>query len=318
MSQATSSFDAFAALPAALDPLLSDASRPAPKKPRISSLFPCLLSRSAELEERLANFSFFKTSAFVLEIKPTPPPPEQRTAAEDPPAGLSRLIAWLAGFFAEEKLPDAEELSVGELKIALAIFKRKFRVKDSLTPEKREELLQEIRSVIEVNRAKCGKRTEEKNKFVFKHTVKLLKAGLPSLQARQFSVQEANSLLLKKYALPKDALNHGSLSLQRLRSIFANKKFTEDFLGLLAEPSMDKSAFVRLYQDSVPRKLLKILKKWNKNGDGSDDAPENFERIIEYFQANNQCKLPWTKPEMFSAISCFISSIQESPNDKLN
>lgn len=227
----------------------------------------------------------------------------------------ARLIEWLTVFFAEGRLCFGEELGVEELMVALVIFRRKFKSKDNSIPQTREELAAAIQLLLQTPERKAHKRTEEKNKFIFKHTIKMMKSSFLTSKSQNLTVNEAGKMLLSRYDLPPDTLNHGALSLMKLKQIFANKKFADDFLALIVEPTVEQSMFLRLYQSNIKKKIMKMMKKWGREAGDEKDLKKLNESIASYFLSNGQCKLPWTRNEVVQAIKCLVSSIESVSED---
>lgn len=251
------------------------------------------------------------SSVLVDAVEHQPPKnrPESRAQAiprtEEQSSFTERLSDWLNVYFAEDRLGPDANLSVLELKMCLMILRRKFRIKDAPLSHEREPLSDALATIVRHRDIRSLKRTEEKNKFVFKHTIKMMKARLGGEGASP-KTQDSASELLKRYGLPPTTLQHGSLSISRLREIFKNRQFAADFLAFLREPTVQESAFVQLYRASIKKKLIKTLHKWTAQA-----APGSPDAMINYFLHNQQCKLPWTHAEVVSAIDCFLSTLGE-------
>lgn len=241
------------------------------------------------------------TQTSLDSFAPEVPPPEFGDQFE-------KLVNWLTVYFNENRCSSCEELSLLDVKICLTILRRKFRIKDVTFAEDFESLVEELHKIHASQSAKASKRTEEKNKFIFKHTIKLLKSKI-MLDKRNLSVQEAGAELLSRYGLAGNTFNNGSMSISRLREVFKNKPFAEEFLALLRDPSIEQSVFLQLYQSSIRKKLIKTLKKWGRVSEGRSCEDVTTKSMVEYFLENNQCKLPWTRQEVHSAITCFINTV---------
>lgn len=100
-----------------------------------------------------------------------------------------------------------------------------------------------------------------------------------------------------------DPLNHKTqhrtLSNEYLRLLFTSKKFKQQFMSYITSGKL-----ICDYQESIPNKILKILKRFDKLFDCNN--LNNNDRVLndirKYFRTNKQCKLPWTKNEVLSAI----------------
>lgn len=224
------------------------------------------------------------------------------------------VLTWLETLFVEDRFAPLPELSVLELKFCLKILQRRFRMKGSTLPRDRDELVEQILKIEKANKSIKPKRTEENNKFVFKHTVKLMKSQLMSEEPRTLSTQEAGALLIQRFGLEGNSLNKGALSICRLKDIFQNKPFALEFLKYVRDPSVKKSRLLQLYTASVRRKLTKLLKKWGRlDGQQSNDAGAPGP-ITDFLLSRSQCKLPWSHSELLGAVRCFLHTIGE-PSD---
>lgn len=281
-----------------------------------------LLGKTADFAEASDNWDLLSiNSVFKTPIEKTPPVSTNQGGAPHPPAApplppasaeavrVDRVVDWLTGFFVEERLDCEEDLSERELALGLTILRKKFKIKEETVPEGRAAVSAAIAKVVDSFAKNSSKRTEEKNKFIFKHTLKIMKGSLTAAALRPPTAQEAGKQLVEAYGLSLDTLSHGSLSISRLREVFSNKKFACDFLTLVQEPSNGTSTFIKLYQGSIKKKLAKILRKWGKDAGVKGDSEASW--------ASGQCKLPWTKVEVNTAIKCFLTSIRASSEDTL-
>lgn len=224
---------------------------------------------------------------------------------------FSRLLDWLEAYFVRDQKLSLVDLTPLELKICLMIIRRKLRVRAINLPESTEDLIKELKILFCSNSRQGLKRTEEKNKFIFKHTVVKLKNELMTERNVSLSLKQAGKELTDQYGMPEGLLSNGSMSISRLKTIFRNSNFRQKFLSFTTQPTIEESHFFRIYQSSIRSKLVKIIKKWGSFDDNRFENGLKDSLMADYFLKNNQCKLPWTSSEVKSAIQCLLQTIGE-------
>lgn len=213
--------------------------------------------------------------------------------------------------------PDLQGLSKFELELTVTIIRRKLSQKNgSLTSG---YLSESLLSYFPEQNSKSSKRTEENNKFVLKHTLKLMKKEffkkrqiLSSVDADEqfFQYYFGDTQMLKEGSKSFGrnlGSNCGSLSISQMRKILEVKKFSVDFFNFLKVDNFEKNLLVTSYSKTIPRKLKKLFKKWEKPWVKQRKATRV--NILDYFRNNSQCKLPWTNREVISAVSQALQSI---------
>lgn len=215
------------------------------------------------------------------------------------------VVQVLASWLMDTKTPpNLDDLSDFHLELIATIIKRKFALKEDLpdnaTP--REKVL----SFFGKSLPKSFKRTEENNKFVFKHTIKLMKQSLRKKTGDELAPMELESRFNALYfagangSLARGTGKAGSLSLATLRKAFLDQRFAEDFQRFLTGPSGDEdSPLVNSYIASIPKKLSKLFRKWERVFE--EDSEKAQAQVLNYFRLNAQCKLPWTVEEILTA-----------------
>lgn len=224
---------------------------------------------------------------------------------------FSRLLDWLEAYFVKDEKLSLVDLTPVELKICLMIIRRKMRVRAINLPESTEDLIKELQILFCSNTRQGIKRTEEKNKFIFKHTVVKLKNEIMLERNVSLSLKKAGKELTDHYGMPEGILSNGSMSISRLKTIFRNVNFKQKFLSFTTEPKIEESHFFRMYQSSIRSKLVKIIKKWGSIDESRFESGLKDSIMADYFLKNNQCKLPWTSSEVKSAIQCLLQTIRE-------
>lgn len=211
------------------------------------------------------------------------------------------LASWLMDTKAS---PSLDELSDFHLELIATIIRRKFALKEDLpdnaTPKEK------VLSFFGKSLPKSFKRTEENNKFVFKHTIKLMKQNLRKKTGDELAPVELESRFNELYfagangSLTRGTGKAGSLSLATLRKAFLDQRFAEDFQRFLIGPSGEEdSPLVNSYIASIPKKLSKLFRKWERVFE--EDSEKAQAQVLNYFRLNAQCKLPWTVEEILTA-----------------
>lgn len=218
--------------------------------------------------------------------------------------------------------------------IALIILRRKLNICSGELPDTHAALDHALLALPVLDFLGNSKRIEENNKFVFKHALKLLKRHFSSERGKKTTKQELESSFLKHYFAKGD----GSLSLEPreaslisgalpgskplshtfFSSVFASEKFRRDFEKIVGEPGSDNSPFVKNYLGSIHKKLQKLFRRWQGNIREEGPGPELTAVLLQYFQKNKQCKLPWTMLELKAAVKCFQKTIANLKEPKEN
>ena len=219
------------------------------------------------------------------------------------------LWGWLREF---DREPQTEGLSAFHLELVIAIIKRKFSVKDSTgLGEVPSEYLP---SYLKLGTQKPLKRTEENNKFVFKHTLKLMKQQFRKQLNQPIWTKELEEEFIRYYFSDQREESFiflagkgkaRSLSLSMLRKTFLAQKFTSDFLRFIREPSVENSFLIQAYIASIPKKLTKLFRRWEAALSQDQNRAQN--QVLEYFRTNSQCKLPWTVNEILLAVQSIFT-----------
>ena len=209
--------------------------------------------------------------------------------------------------------------------IALAALRRKLNLKIAHMPETYSAICTALLQLPVSNLGECSKRIEENNKFVFKHTLKLMKHNFNSRSQEAASKNDTEELFLRHYFYKGDecildpsvlaflksmqqsskALSHGFY-----QAVFTSEIFYRDFVEVVTGPSVETSEFTRTYMDSIYRKLLKLFRRWQPLIVDNDIPEDRHAAIFIYFQNNKQCKLPWTLQEICSAIRGFLKLVK--------
>lgn len=175
------------------------------------------------------------------------------------------------------------------------------------------------------------KRVEENTKFIFKHTLKRLKTDFFERQENEDGPAASEEAFYDHYfgaikgELPLEAffdpLNQKqrrpanspkTLSLNYIELVFSSPSFRADFERYIGHPNPEKSEFLSEYSSTVNSKLQKTLYAWEKKFDKAACASEAGKEMIDYFEKNHQCKLPWTKAEVLAAVRVFIELINQT------
>lgn len=227
------------------------------------------------------------------------------------------IASWLRGL---PQPPRPRDTSEFHIELVVTIIRRKLSLK-SMPPTEISFEAQLERHFIE-KRIRSLKRTEENNKFLFKHTLKLMKGDFrrqsstkaSSLAERNqeffnfYFCEEGREETMHELFSPKFNLRNNSLPISTLREIFSFSKFARDFLHYLVEPSLEDCIFATSYDKSIEKKLIKIFKKWENV---SLKNPKSFKpEMLSYFRKSSQCKLPWTTEEVQIAIRSLLSILE--------
>ena len=161
------------------------------------------------------------------------------------------------------------------------------------------------------------KRFEENIKFVFKLAFKKLKSTLLrknriSFYSKKFDSQfynhyfhKAASRLGIRIEEFHDPLNSksGSKTLNNdyLKLVFTSEEFKRDFMDYLT------GGLVEDYQNNLRRKVRQLLVKFDHLFDSLNPSviENGITTIQKYFRTNKQCKLPWMKNEVVTAVQTF-------------
>ena len=159
------------------------------------------------------------------------------------------------------------------------------------------------------------KRLEEDVKFVFKLAFKHLKTEFARYCCDSKSdvdnedafyrfyfgeISDDWKISLSEFYDPLNRKNaHRTLSNEYINRLMTSERFKTHLREYLASESL-----LSEYRNNVPKKIFKILKRFDKLIIMND--VENNKKIIniarQYFRYNRQCKLPWTDKEVKSAM----------------
>lgn len=246
------------------------------------------------------------------------------------------LIGLLTDFF---KGKSSVELSSDfhriDFELALKIMHRKFGIKsaEDRKRESVESIKKELSEMILGFSTKSFKRIEENNKFVFKHTLKWLKQQFKrtheSASDEDFYHHYFDEVIEKNPRLtlanffdplnnkgPRSANAPKTLSFNYIDLVFKSQAFKTDFERYISEPSLEQSEFLKEYIGSVPKKLEKIFYAWEKKFEKSENSLEVEGKMLDYFEKNHQCKLPWTRFEVILAVQTFLEILRESAHSR--
>lgn len=227
------------------------------------------------------------------------------------------IVAFLTEFFSQRPCAIDDTFGVSQLHVVLAILRRKFGAKETSKSESKEAILAELTVYADLTRPFTPKRTEENNKFIFKHAIKLLKKELARDSLSPMSSAELDEAFLhKNFSAPdtdietfKRAKTYSSLSLVTLRAIFKNAHLAAEFTRVLTKPTIEASPLVEAYTGVLHRKVVKIFRRWNKKLSDVHNVPTTVRELTSYFEKSTQCKLPWTVGEIVTAVQCFCDSV---------
>lgn len=244
------------------------------------------------------------------------------------------LISLLISHFLDLPIPTTPELHPFDYELAIRVLRRKLPRNFSETLfSKSFSPSENFYFLAENSRGKSAKRVEENNKFVFKHTLKKLKSDFAksnkytdtSKAEEEFYgfyfgeiVSKNPNCQLSDFYDPLNnrkkrlANSPKTLSLAYLELVFKSKKFREDFEKYVSFPTIEASKLIEEYAAGVRQKLEKIFYAWEKKFEQSISPSDTTKAIMEYFDNNQQCKLPWTKEEIVVAIRVFLELIVES------
>lgn len=271
--------------------------------------------------------SFHDPSSLLLPLWPEKKKRKPREKSSD--AKLKRqffepIVKDLFGFCGDglvERFLKAD--STTHQQIALIILRRKLAVRDVTLPDTRGGLKQAFTNLPLHLLNGSSKRIEENNKFVFKHAIKLMKRLLFASLDKSFSKHSLESEFFNRYfkasseetqkeiELVFRSLQNGSkpLSHSFYLKVFANQEFRKDFIDVVCKPSIENSRFIQFYGESTLSKLVKLFKRFQLKFDKNEITVDLQNEIINYFQNNKQCKLPWTNSEVKSAVECFLRTV---------
>jgi hypothetical protein len=219
---------------------------------------------------------------------------------------------------------SSKNLSNGQMDLLKQILKKKFTnsSKNTFLISNFEGLsnLEEIS-----NFANCivsSKRTEEKNKFVYKHTLKSLKAKFNqenSLPFNRESEETFYKFYFEEHALKRnvqlkafyDPLNSKSESKSKTISnghlilLFSCKKFKNDFFSYL------DSGFKEDYSSSTFKKIEKIILELERKLEESNgfEKEKQIRKYISEFALKKRIKFPWSSKEIDVAMCHFTKQV---------
>ena len=218
---------------------------------------------------------------------------------------------------------DVDALTDFEAELISTILKRKLLTKVFSPNQSSREYL--VENFGEVPR-KSAKRTEENNKFIFKHAVKLMKLSFRAKHCPDAGIEEVDKRFYEHYFAESDIIEDSilflspskkckgsSLSLGIIRKIFRARKFREEFLTFLRTPSSQDNLLAKTYMAGIPKKLTKLFARWERRFNQDEEAAK--EQIFNYFRYSNQCKFPWTSNEIQTAVESLISTAESVNTD---
>ena len=243
------------------------------------------------------------------------------------------LVRLLTDLFAGLPVDLDQPLHALDLHIALVVAGRKAGMRKEISlGQTTEELRRGFLAAAELCKKRSFKRIEENSKFVFKHTLKRLmsdfKCANPHLARESViaafythyfaEVMERDPLLQLNDFFDPLQLRRGqragpkTLSAAYLGLVFRSASFTADFLTYAALPSTEDSPLLRNYLPSIRKKLEKVFFAWERKFEGSAAPEATTRQILSYLKSNHQCKLPWSRLEVVSAIRGFLEQIGPS------
>lgn len=238
---------------------------------------------------------------------------------------FARVVALLTNWYQNPGNASSEGLSEFEVELVAAVLRRKLPAKESRPHEDAREAVERLLAAP----PKSAKRTEENNKFIFKHTLKLMKRAFRKTLPAHTTNEEAEQAFFEAYFRelgPPDRLGFldprakrrgTSLSLGTIRFVFGAKRFASEFLRFLTPtiPGED-SPLTRAYMSGIEKKLGKLFAKWERLFARDELAAKA--QVLDYFRTSTQCKFPWSKTEIQLAIASLLAGAQppasESPS----
>jgi hypothetical protein len=239
---------------------------------------------------------------------------------------LSKLFNLLTKMFVKDDdlVPTDVELIPVERLLFLELLRRKF----SSLPVPRFEMDQHQNQILiglieQARVQKAAKRIEERKKFIFKHVLKNLKKEF--FESTLFKSTHQDKGLFyhyyfdeiaerRKYSIESfhDPLNfqtgdrvYKTLSNIYLALLFESRRFQNDFLLYMTSTSLLSD-----YRELVPKKIEKLLLKWERMLSGKICQEKIIQSIRAFFSSNKQCKLPWTSEEINHAAMSFLKFTQ--------
>ena len=98
--------------------------------------------------------------------------------------------------------------------------------------------------------------------------------------------------------------NLKTLNSDYLAIVFESPDFKRDFISYISGNDI-----LLDYQKTIKRKLAHLLSKFDGFFDG-DQQEKGIQNVQSYFRKNKQCKLPWTKTEICTAVNTFMFLIK--------
>ena len=245
---------------------------------------------------------------------------------------LTNLTEIISGILeGKEEDWESKTISNSQMNLLKLILQKKF--KNNGKTDFFLSNLEELKNLAEIakftNRVVSSKRTEENNKFVYKHTLKYLKARFNIEHNLPFN-KESEEAFYKHYfenhakernvqiKVFYDPLNSKSESKSKTISnghlilLFTCKKFKSDFFGYL------DSAFKEDYQSSTFKKIEKLLLGLEKsltesNGVGKEKL---IKKYTNEFSLKKRVKFPWSSQEIDAAMRHFTKQVTRLLMDK--
>ena len=246
---------------------------------------------------------------------------------------LAGVCVLLEKIFKGEHIDDEKDLNIISLYINLvsAIICRKFHLQPTINltdrfiniEKRREELRHLIKLALTIP---SKKRIEENNKFVYKHTMKFLKAQFytsrklkynkeSEMEFYQHYFEDISKKTKKPLELFYDPLNITSkyskkpktISNTHILLIFDCNNFKAKFFEYI------DTNFKEDYQTSIYKKFEKFL----SNLESLISKSSDFERVacvekfIEKLQTSKRCKFPWNSTEIDQALNHYAKHINK-------
>ena len=238
---------------------------------------------------------------------------------------LSDLTDTISGILeGREEDWGTKTLLTAQMDLLKVILKKKF--KNSSKNSFLMTSLEELRNLNEIskfaNYIVSTKRTEENNKFVYKHTLKYLKAKYNQENNLPFNRESEESFYKhyfgdhaaeRKVQLKTfyDPLNSKSQSKSKTISnghlilLFTCRKFKNDFFNYL------DSGFKEDYQSSTFKKIEKILLELEKKLEDNSGLEKEklIRKYISEFAQKKRVKFPWSSKEIDAAMCHFSKQV---------
>lgn len=235
---------------------------------------------------------------------------------------FTRVVALLTNWYQNPGNATLEGLTEFEVELVAAVLRRKLPAKESRPNENARDAAERLLAAP----PKSAKRTEENNKFIFKHTLKLMKRAFRKTLPVHTTSEEAEQEFFEAYFRelgpperlgfldPRSKRRGTSLSLGTIRFVFGAKKFASEFLRFL-KPTIpgEDPPLTRAYMSGIEKKLGKLFAKWERLFARDELAAKT--QVLDYFRTSTQCKFPWTKAEIQLAIASLLAGAQPTASE---